>query len=78
MATESFAFTANAVSTATALFQEPGSATFSRQGFHVRINASGVTISKAPTFGGVQAALTFPISRYTAQELALALLQITS
>jgi hypothetical protein len=50
-----------------------GSATATRHGFYVTCNPHGVTVTKAPALGGVQAALAFPLSRKDAVELAEAL-----
>ncbi len=77
-ATDSFTSVAAAVSSTSALLSQPGDAVLSTHGFKVRINKSGVFVTKAPTLGGTQVALAFPLSRYDAQELALLLLQLAN
>lgn len=49
---------------------------FSPLGFYVKIDPTGVTVTKAPSFGGSQSALSFPISRAAAVELANTLLTV--
>jgi hypothetical protein len=81
MATDSFTSSAHIVTGTSAIFSVPsigqGDRLFSRNGFSVRINPTGVYITKAPALGGVQAPLTFPLSRYDAVELATLLLTLT-
>jgi hypothetical protein len=78
MATDSFTSAANIVSSATAFLSVPGDMVLSTRGFKVRINSSGVYVTKAPTLGGTQAALAFPLSKNDARELALLLLQMAN
>jgi hypothetical protein len=78
MSVESFTSTCAAVSTATATFTEggDGSTVLTRQSFfRVRKTAGGVFLTKAPTFGGTQATITYPITRDAALELAEAVLR---
>jgi hypothetical protein len=81
MATDSFTSAANGISSAVATLTQPsagkGSSVFTRHGFEARVNPAGVTVSKASALGAAQSALTFPLSRYDAQELALLLLSCT-
>ncbi len=78
MTTDSFTSTAGGVSTAQTIVTLPGDVVYSTHGFKVRINSSGLYITKAPTLGGTQAALAFPLSRYDAIELALLVLQMSN
>jgi hypothetical protein len=81
MATDSFTSTATGVSSTTAILTTnttQGSKVYSLKGFECRITPSGVTVTKAASLGGTQVALTFPLSRYDAQELALLLLQVSN
>jgi hypothetical protein len=78
MATDSFTSAANGVSSATATLYLPGAMRLSTHGFKVRINSAGVYVTKAPTFGGTQAALAYPLSKTDARELALLLLQMAT
>jgi hypothetical protein len=82
MATESFVATATGVSATTSILSSSvaaqGSKVYTRAGFLVRIHGGGVYISKAATFGAAQGALTFPLTRYAARELALELLRLTA
>jgi hypothetical protein len=58
------------------LYQQ-GSRVFTRLGWKILSVAAGVTITKAPALGGVQAAVSFPVTKNEAKELALALLEIS-
>lgn len=53
-----------------------GSKVFTRSGFQISINASGVTVSKASSFGGTQLALAFPLSRADARGMAEAIMEL--
>jgi hypothetical protein len=78
MATVSFTSSAVVVSKATGAITDPavGSLVYTPMGFAVKITAAGLTASKATTFGGTQLALTFPLAKGHARELALAILQL--
>jgi hypothetical protein len=49
-----------------------------RGGWRVKATAAGITISRATTFGGTQAAPVFPITLQQARELHAALLFVTT
>jgi hypothetical protein len=71
MATDSFTGTALAVSSASGTFSfVTAYAQYNTNGFYAKIDPTGVTVTKASTFGGSQSALTFPISRQNAISLA--------
>lgn len=81
MSTESFTSSAAAVSGASGSFMTnagQGSALYSRHGFEVRVVPAGVYVTKASALGGTQVALTFPLSKTDAHELALALLLLSN
>jgi hypothetical protein len=80
VATDSFTSSALATSAGTVGFltygvgaNGGGSAVATRHGFYVVCNPAGVTVTKAPALGGIQAALAFPLSRKDSIELAEAL-----
>lgn len=75
--TESFTSTCAVVSSATAtLGVVVGYAQYDNQGFYVKIDHKGVYVTKAASFGSAQSALTFPITRDAATQLASTLLRV--
>jgi len=81
MATDSFISSAAGVATpsATLTHLAPGKSELSRVGnWQVSINANGVYISQASSFGGSQSPPTWPVSRENARQLALALLDVVT
>ena len=81
MATDSFTSTAAVDTSGThaTLTVQPaaGTAVYDRRGFYVHVDRNNVTVTKASTFGGTQAPLSFPLTRDDAQSLALALLELS-
>jgi len=53
-----------------------GTRRFTRHGFAVTVDNTGLTVTKAATFGGAQVALAFPLDKNDAREMALAILQL--
>lgn len=53
-------------------------AQYDERGFYCKIDPTGVTVTKASSFGGSQGALTFPITRDEAKALAETLLRVAS
>lgn len=82
--TDSFTSSATATSqgtTGTLTDLSPGAgglAVNTPRGFRIKTVAAGVYITKAPSLGGAQAALSMPLSRTDAQDLATALLEATT
>ena len=77
MATDSFTSSALAVSSTTQTFGfVVANAQYDQRGFYVKIDPTGVSVTKASSFGGSQGALTFPITRQEAKSLALSLLSV--
>jgi len=63
VATDSFTSSASAAFTGigVVLTDTSGAGVYTAHGYYIRVDDTyGVSISKAPSFGGVQAALTFP------------------
>lgn len=71
-ATDSLTATIAATSSAVATLTDPsdGYTQLDHRGFRVKQTAAGVSISKASSFGGSQAALVFPLSVDDARVLA--------
>lgn len=79
MATWSLVSTAQIALTPAGPLYDSTISTFTRVGFfQVRTGASGVIITQAPTFGGTQATMTFPITLDQARDLATALIKIVA
>lgn len=79
MSTDSFTSSALAVSSATATLRVVTAfSQYDKRGFFAKIDPTGVTVTKATSFGGSQSALTFPITRDEAKELALTLLRVAN
>jgi len=77
--TDSFTGSALAVSSATGtLGFNVGFAQYNERGFYAKIDPTGVTVTKAATFGGSQAALAFPITRQEAISLGNLLLRVAN
>lgn len=77
--TDSFTSSALSVSSASGtLTFVTAYAQYNEHGFYAKIDPTGVTVTKAPTFGGSQSALTFPISRDNAKSLGLLLLKVAN
>jgi hypothetical protein len=53
-------------------------AQYNEKGFYVKIDPTGVTVTKAATFGGSQAPLAFPIKRQEAISLANLLYRVAN
>jgi len=79
-ATVSLTSSATVVTSGVGILTDPavGSKVLTRAGFAIKITAAGLTVSKASTFGGTQAALTFPLDHNDARELALAILGLAN
>ena len=81
MATDSFTSSATVTTAATSATAKDSAATavFTRQNFF-KISAAknNVVVTKATSFGGSQSALTFPLTRDAALELATELLKIVT
>lgn len=77
MAVDAFTSTITAVATPSfKLTNLPeGTNVFTPRGHQIRVTSKGVTVTKAPTLGGSQAAIQFPISRDNALDLATELLK---
>jgi hypothetical protein len=77
--TDSFTGTAVSVSSAagTLVFVTAASV-YTPLGWYAKIDPTGVSVTKASTFGGSQGAVTFPVSRAAAVELANALLNLAN
>lgn len=76
MATDAFVSSAGLVGNPVGiLLDQGGTKVFTRRGFYVSNNKGNVTITKAPSFGGVQAALSFPITQDDARDLAAELIK---
>jgi len=80
MATYSLVSTAPVVVLPGGTVYDYSDSTFTPHGFQIKIaqGATGLTITKAASFGGTQATLTFPISLDDARDLAPALLKLTT
>ena len=75
--TDSFTSSALGVSSATGTMGfVVAAAEYNQRGFYVKIDPTGVSVTKASSFGGSQGALTFPITRQEAKSLALSLLSV--
>ena len=75
--TDSFTSSALAVSSTTQTFGfVVANAQYDARGFYVKIDPTGVSVTKAPSFGGSQGALSFPITRDEAKTLAESLLRV--
>jgi hypothetical protein len=75
--TDSFTSSALAVSSTTGVFGfVVAESVYTPLGFYAKIDPTGVTVTKAASFGSSQSALSFPISRAGAVELANALLNL--
>ncbi len=77
MATDSFTSSALGVSSATSTMGfVVANAQYDERGFYVKIDPTGVSVTKASSFGGSQGSLSFPITRQEAKALALSLLRV--
>ncbi len=75
--TDSFTSTALAVSSTTGTMGfVVAYAEYDKRGFYVKIDPTGVSVTKASSFGGSQGALSFPITRQEAKTLAESLLRV--
>ena len=80
MATDALTSSAATVTSVAAVLTDPkdGVVTVTPRGWRLRLTSAGLTVSKAPTMGGVQAAPVFPVSLDLARDLASALNQIVT
>ncbi len=75
--TDSFTSSALGVSSATGTMGfVVAYAEYDERGFYVKIDPTGVSVTKASSFGGSQGALSYPITRQEAKALALSLLRV--
>jgi hypothetical protein len=79
MSVDSFTSTVSAVSSSSGTLTFVVAASeYNERGFYVKIDPTGVTVTKATSFGGSQAALSFPVTRQEAKSLALSMLRVAN